>query len=62
MQPQPPSTETEPSSPADGAPKGVQIYDRPASADRARKLMPIAIGVAVLVSVGVSVLVAQWIW
>ncbi len=62
MQSHPPTTETEPTPAPDGTPRGVQIYDRPASADRARKLMPIAVGVAVLVSVGLSVLVTSWIW
>lgn len=62
MQSNPPLPESPPAASPDGAPRGVQIYDRPASADRARKLMPVAIGVAVLVSVGLSVLVTSWIW
>ena len=62
MQSNPPNPVTGPTASPSDVPRGVQIYDRPASADRARKLMPFAIGVAVLVSVGVSALVTSWIW
>ena len=45
-----------------GAPRGVQIYDRPKGADNARTIKFVAMASSILISVLLSVFFTIWIW